>query len=381
MKRWMGLVVATLMMVALLAGCGGGGGGADELLIGGLAPLTGDVAVYGTSTRKGADLAFAEINENGGVLGKQVKFEVLDEKGDPAEAVNAYNRLISSKIVALLGDVTSKPTMAVAELAAKDGTPMLSATASHVDVTSYGDNIFRVCFTDPFQGEVMAVFAADSLNAKTAAIIYNTSDDYSQGLAESFQATAESKGITIVANEGYGADDKDFKAQLTKIQSQNPDVVFVPEYYNKDALIASQAREIGITAPLLGADGWDGVIGSMSEGNMDALNDCYFSNHYSVEDTDPKVVSFLENYKETYNEDANAFAALGYDAAYILAAAIEKAGSTDQEAIVKALSETDYAGVTGHISYAGSGDPIKSVSVTRIVDGKYTLYEKVTAGE
>lgn len=377
MKKWMSFVVAVLLMVGLLAGCGGGSS-SDEMLIGGLAPLTGDVAVYGTSARKGADLAFTEINANGGVLGKQVKFEVLDEKGDPAEAVNAYNRLVSSKIVALLGDVTSKPTMAVAELAAKDGTPMLTATASHVDVTTYGDNIFRVCFTDPFQGEVMATFAADSLGAKTAAILYNTSDDYSQGLSQSFKATAESKGMTIVANEGYGADDKDFKAQLTKIQNQNPDVLFVPEYYNKDALITAQAREIGIDVPILGADGWDGVIGSMSEGNMDALNDCYFSNHYSVEDTDPTVVSFLENYKKTYNEDANAFAALGYDAAYVLANAIEKAGSTDKAKIVEALAATDYDGVTGHIAYDGSGDPIKSVSVTRIVDGKYTLYEKVT---
>jgi len=379
MKKKLSILLAlmfTLSSLAAVTGCAKKDSG--TIMIGGLAPLTGEIAVYGNSVKNAASMAFDEINAKGGVLGKQIEYKVLDEKGDSAEAINAYNRLMSENIVALLGDVTSKPSIAVAELAAKDGILMLTPTASAPDVTKPGSNIFRVCFLDPFQGAAMATFAADSLKAKTVAVLYNTSDDYSQGLAASFKTKAEGLGLTVVNYDGYGADDKYFKAQLTKIASSNPDALFIPDYYAKDALIATQAREAGITVPILGADGWDGVLTSVDASNISVLNDVYFSNHYSVQDTSEKVTAFVKNYTAKYGEAPNALAALAYDAAYMMAQALTTAGSTDSKALVKAMSEIKYEGVTGTIQYAGSGDPVNSVTIIRIVDGKYNFFDKVT---
>jgi len=379
MKKKLALLMAAVFMLSSLAavsGCAKKDSG--TILIGGLAPLTGEIAVYGNSVKNAATMAFDEINAAGGVLGKKIDYKVYDEKGDSAEAVNAYNKLIDEKMVALLGDVTSKPSIAVAELAAKDGILMLTPTASAPGVTKPGNNIFRVCFLDPFQGAAMATFAADSLKAKNVAVLYNTSDDYSQGLAASFKTQAETLGLNVINYEGYGADDKDFKSQLTKIASSNPDALFVPDYYAKDALIATQARGAGITAPILGADGWDGVLTSVDASNIGVLNDVYFSNHYSVQDTSEKVKAFVKNYTAKFGEAPNALAALAYDAAYMMADVIKTAGSTDSKALIKAMAAIKYEGVTGTIQYAGSGDPVKSVTIIRIVDGKYNFFDKVT---
>ncbi len=346
----------------------------DSILIGGLAPLTGAVAVYGTTTTNGANLAFEEINANGGILGgKKVEYRVEDEKGEDAEAVNAYNRLSSSGIVALLGDVTSKPTIAVAGVANGEGMPMVTATATADAVTKVGDNVFRVCFIDPFQGVTMARFAYNNLGAKTAAVVYNTSDDYSDGIAKAFSAEAEKLGLTVVAYEGYGNDDIDFKTQLTNIAKDQPDVLMVPDYYSKAALIATQAKEVGLTSTLLGADGWDGVIQTVDAGSIDVLEGSYFCNHYSVMDQSEKVQNFIKSYTEKYGEAPSAFAALGYDAAYIIANAIEAAGSTDKAAILEAIANTNYEGVTGTMTFDADGNPIKSVSIIKIVNGEYTF--------
>ncbi|NLM49552.1 MAG: ABC transporter substrate-binding protein [Clostridiaceae bacterium] len=373
-KKMLALVLSGMLMLSLAA-CGGED--ANNIVIGGLAPLTGDVAVYGVAAKNGAELAFKEINDAGGIGGKKIVFKVLDEKGEVNEAVNSYENLKSQKIVALLGDVTSKPTMAVAQIAAEDRMPMITATATAEAVTTYGDNIFRVCFLDPYQGQTMAQFAAQNLQAKKAAIIYNNADDYSTGVAEAFEKAAKEKGMEVVAKESYGADDKLFKSQLTKIAAQNPDVLFIPDYYNRVALIASQAKEVGITATLLGADGWDGIF---NDPNVDAstVEGAYFCNHYSTEDEAKEVQDFIKAYSEAYGQQPNSFAALGYDAAKILAKAIEKAGSNDKEAIIKALQETEYDGVTGHIKFK-NGNPIKSVSIIKIVNGQYTLDSKITA--
>lgn len=379
-KKIMALTAATVFCVSMFAGCTNtaqNGGNGDTIYIGGLAPLTGDVAVYGNANKKGADLAFEEINAKGGVLGKQITFETLDEKGDVNEAITAFNRLVSQNMVAFLGDVTSKPTIAVADLAAQENIPMITATATAAEVTQAGDNIFRVCFLDPTQGKTMAQYAKDKLGATTAAIMYNVSDDYSTGLAKAFEEKAKELGMNIVGNETYNESDKDFKSQLTKIAGSNPDVLFLPDYYNNVALIASQVKEVGIQATLLGADGWDGVVKTVNADNMDSVNGSIFCNHYSAEDPSEKVQTFLTAYKEKYNEDPVSFSALAYDAAYILAQAIEKAGSTDKDAIIQALAETSYDGVTGHISFDSNGDPVKDVSIIKIEDGKYTLAEKV----
>ncbi len=389
MKGFLSILLAGAMVLSLAA-CGApaqnpgstpenNGQEGGEIVVGVLAPLTGDVAIYGQSVKNAVELAFEEINAAGGVNGKTFRLEILDEKGDPTEAVNAYNILASKNIDILLGDVTSKPTLAVAELAAQDGIPMITSTATHPDVTTYGDNIFRACFLDPFQGGVQAKFVAENLGLKKVAVMYNTSDDYSSGIAQTFQEKAKDFGLEVVAYEGYGADDKDFKTQLTKIQAAGAEALVLPDYYKTAALVASQAREIGLNCPIVGPDGFDGILDVVDAANVASVNNLYFTNHYYVGDTDPVVANFLKNYSNKYGSAANALAALGYDAAYIVAEAYKTTnGSTDKQAVIDALKNTNYTGVTGNVKYeAGSGDPVKSVSVIKIVDGQYVLETKV----
>lgn len=245
----------------------------DSVTFGVLAPLTGDVSVYGISTANGIEMGAKDVNENGGTMEKTLNLEVMDEKGDIAEATNAYNALRSKDVAAVIGDVTSKPAFAVAEIAAEeyadgDGVPVITPTGTSLDITPCGENIFRACYTDPFQGRAMATFAAENLGATKIAVMYNTSDDYSTGIANAFVETAEEKGIEVVANEGYGADDNDFKTQLTKIQALEPDAIMVPDYYSTVALIVTQAREIGYDGVMLGADGWDGVLNVLDDANI-----------------------------------------------------------------------------------------------------------------
>lgn len=388
MKNLFAATLATLLVAGMFAGCApkpatgtpaADGASGDTIKLGVLAPLTGEVSVYGVAAKNGIDLAVGEINAAGGVLGKQIELMVEDEKGDVAEAVNGYNKLMSKGMVALLGDVTTKPTIAVAELAAADGLPMVTATGTGLSITTYGPNVFRTCFTDPFQGKIMAKFAAETLKAKNIAIIYNTSDDYSTGLVASFEEVAATKGLTIVAKEGYGGDDKDFKAQLTKIAATKPDALFVPDYYSKVSLIATQAREVGYEGDMLGADGWDGVFGTLDAANKTAVNNSYISNHYSAQDTDPKVADFVKAFTGKYSETPNSFAALGYDTAYMMAQAIEAAGSTDAQAIIDAIKTIEFSGVTGNITFDENNNPIKDATILKLMDGEANFHSKVTA--
>lgn len=382
-KRLLAMFLAAAMMLTAVTGCGGDQGGAGnggsedgDIKIGGLAPLTGDVSVYGIAVDNGVQIAIHEINSNGGILGRDIHYIVYDEKGDATEAVNAYNKLVQSdKVVAIIGDVTSKPTLAVAQQAVKDKIPMITASGTAENITAAGENIFRACFIDPFQGELMASYAAKKLGKKTAAVIYDISDDYSKGLYESFEASAKDLGLEIVQVEGYSKGTVDFKAQLTNIKSKNPDVIFLPVYYQDVALIAVQAKELGITAQFLGADGWDGVTGQVDASNMDAVNDAYFCSQYSAQSDDPKMQNFLEYYKELYGTEASQFAVLGYDAMMMLAQAINEAGSTDSAAITKALAEIDFTGLTGHMVFDEKRNPIKSAAITQIQDGAYQFVE------
>ena len=386
-KRFLAMVLAAAMMLTAMVGCGNGntqdGGNAnnagatgDTIKIGGLAPLTGDVSVYGVAVDNGVKMAVEEINADGGVLGKQIEYIVYDEKGDATEAVNAYNKLVQSdNVVAIVGDVTSKPTLAVAQQAAKDKIPLITASGTAENITQAGENIFRACFIDPFQGELMASYASKKLEKKTAAIIYNISDDYSKGLYEAFEAAAGDLGIEVVQVEGYGKGTVDFKAQLTNIKSKNPDVIFLPVYYQDVALIAVQAKELGIEAQFLGADGWDGVIGQVDESNMDAVNGAYFCSQYSAQSDDPNLQAFLSKYKETYGMDASQFAVLGYDAMKMLAQAISEAGSTDSAAITSAMAAIDFTSLTGHMTFDENRNPVKSAAITQIDNGEYKFIE------
>lgn len=373
MKKWSYEVVAAALLFTACGGekVGGSQGGEDTIKLGAAGPLTGALAIYGVSATNGTKLAIDEINKNGGILGKQIELNLLDEKGDTTEAVTAYNKLMDWGMVAYIGNVTSKPSVAVSELAAADGIPMITPSGTQFSITEAGDNIFRVCFTDPYQGEVLANLASEKLQAKTAAILINNSSDYSDGVAQAFIKKSQETGIKIVATEGYSDGDKDFKAQLTKLLPLNPDVIVVPNYYEQDALIASQAREIGLKSQFIGPDGWDGVIKTLDSSSHTVLEGALFTNHYAIDDSNEKVQHFVTAYRDRYKDEPSAFSALAYDAVYMLKSAMETVGSTDKEAVAKALREIDFNGVTGHLTFDEHNNPVKAVTIIKIENGEY----------
>ena len=378
-------ILAALMALAMLgafSGCsntgdGGsasGGSDSDTIRIGGLAPLTGDAASYGVAVNNAIQMAVEDINANGGIDGKQIEYIYYDEKGDTTEATNAYNKLVQDdKVVAIIGDVTTKPTLAVAQTSQQDNIPIITATATAAEVTLTGPNIFRACFTDPFQGELMASYASEKLGATKVAVLSDMADDYSSGIAEAFVAKAEELGMQVVADEKYQDGDVDFKSQLTNIKSQNPDVLFLPVYYEDLRLISAQAKEVGVTAQLCGADGWDSVLTDNFDSSV--LNGGVFCSQYSTESTDERVQNFISAYKEKYEMDPNMFAVLAYDATNMMAQAISDAGSTDSQAIIDAMAALEYDGLTGHMTFDEDRNPQKSAVIVSIQDNAYKFVE------
>lgn len=378
-------ILAALMALAMLgafSGCsntgdGGsasGGSDSDTIRIGGLAPLTGDAASYGVAVNNAIQMAVEDINANGGIDGKQIEYIYYDEKGDTTEATNAYNKLVQDdKVVAIIGDVTTKPTLAVAQTSQQDNIPIITATATAAEVTLTGPNIFRACFTDPFQGELMASYASEKLGATKVAVLSDMADDYSSGIAEAFVAKAEELGMQVVADEKYQDGDVDFKSQLTNIKGQNPDVLFLPVYYEDLRLISAQAKEVGVTAQLCGADGWDSVLTDNFDSSV--LNGGVFCSQYSTESTDERVQSFISAYKEKYEMDPNMFAVLAYDATNMMAQAISDAGSTDSQAIIDAMAALEYDGLTGHMTFDEDRNPQKSAVIVSIQDNAYKFVE------
>ena len=355
-------------------GSASGGSDSDTIRIGGLAPLTGDAASYGVAVNNAIQMAVEDINANGGIDGKQIEYIYYDEKGDTTEATNAYNKLVQDdKVVAIIGDVTTKPTLAVAQTSQQDNIPIITATATAAEVTLTGPNIFRACFTDPFQGELMASYASEKLGATKVAVLSDMADDYSSGIAEAFVAKAEELGMQVVADEKYQDGDVDFKSQLTNIKGQNPDVLFLPVYYEDLRLISAQAKEVGVTAQLCGADGWDSVLTDNFDSSV--LNGGVFCSQYSTESTDERVQSFISAYKEKYEMDPNMFAVLAYDATNMMAQAISDAGSTDSQAIIDAMAALEYDGLTGHMTFDEDRNPKKSAVIVSIQDNAYKFVE------
>ena len=375
--RKINMFVVGAMM--LIGGCGKSGEVAkpETIKIGGMAPLTGALAIYGVTTTNGAELAVKEINENGGVLGKKIEYVMLDTKGDSTEAVMAYNKLVDEKVAGIIGEVTSKPTLAVAEVAVQDNMPLITPTGTQVDITEVGPNIFRVCFTNPYQGKVLAITSKERLGANTVAVMLNNSSDYSDGIAKAFIEESEKLGMKVMGVEGYADGDKDFRPQLTKLAAMNPDAILIPEYYEQAALIATQAREVGVKSIFAGSDGWDGIAKTLDQSAYAAIENSYFTNHFSMEDQSEKIQNFLKDYREAYKEDPSAFSALGYDAVYMMKSAIEKAGGTDKQKIVDALKGIEYDGVTGYLTFDDHNNPIKAVTVLKIENGKYVFDSKV----
>lgn len=363
----------------LIGGCGKSGEVAkpETIKIGGMAPLTGALAIYGVTTTNGAELAVKEINENGGVLGKKIEYVMLDTKGDSTEAVMAYNKLVDEKVAGIIGEVTSKPTLAVAEVAVQDNMPLITPTGTQVDITEAGPNVFRVCFTNPYQGKVLAITSKERLGADTVAVMLNNSSDYSDGIAKAFIEESEKLGMRVMGVEGYSDGDKDFRPQLTKLAAMNPDVILIPEYYEQAALIATQAREVGVKSIFVGSDGWDGIAKTLDKSSYAAIENSYFTNHFSMEDQSEKIQNFLKDYREAYKEDPSAFSALGYDAVYMMKSAIEKAGTTDKQKVVNALKGIEYDGVTGYLTFDDHNNPVKAVTVLKIENGKYVFDSKV----
>lgn len=376
MKKINMFVVGAMM---LIGGCGKSGEVAkpETIKIGGMAPLTGALAIYGVTTTNGAELAVKEINENGGILGKKIEYIMLDTKGDSTEAVMAYNKLVDEKVAGIIGEITSKPTLAVAEVAVQDNMPLITPTGTQVDITEAGPNVFRVCFTNPYQGKVLAITSKERLGADTVAVMLNNSSDYSDGITKAFIEESEKLGMKVMGVEGYSDGDKDFRPQLTKLAAMNPDVVLIPEYYEQAALIATQAREVGVKSIFVGSDGWDGIAKTLDKSSYSAIENSYFTNHFSMEDQSEKIQNFLKDYRETYKEDPSAFSALGYDAIYMMKSAIEKAGTTDKQKVVDALKGIEYDGITGYLTFDDHNNPVKAVTVLKIENGKYIFDSKI----
>ncbi|QJW49274.1 ABC transporter substrate-binding protein [bacterium BFN5] len=384
-KKWVSmasLLVGVTMLGSLVAGCGGASTNSKEIKIGANFEMTGGIANFGNQTVNGIKLAIKEANANGGVLGKQLTLVVADNKSEPSEAANAITKLITQdKVKVVLGPVASSNVMATTQIAQDNKIPVITATATNPKVTvdngQVKSQVFRACFIDPFQGTVMANFASKSMKAKTAAIYVDNSSDYSKGLAQFFEEGFVKNGGTIVAKEAFLQKDQDFKATLTKIKASNPDVIFIPAYYEEVGKISKQARELGLTQPLLGTDGWDDPK-LVEIAGAAALNNGYFSNHYSPQDTDPNVVKFVEAYKKEYGQEPSALAALGYDSALMLIDAIKRAGSDDPAKIREALEQTKNLQVsTGIITLDANHNPVKSAVVIEMKDGKQVFKEKI----
>ena len=369
-------IIAILATAAVFfTGCGNNeanvSNNSDEIMIGSTFPLTGQYSNYGQSTVNGMEMAIEEINEAGGINGKKISLESLDDKGELTDAVTSYNKLAQNGAQAVVGTSTSSPSLAIAEASLADGIPVITPTGTEESITEGKENVFRTCFTNPYQGELLAIFAKDKLDSKTAAILVNNASDYSTGIAESFEKKAEELGIKVVAKESYGENDTDFKAQLTSIASEDSDVLLIPEYYEKLALITPQARDAGIKADFIGGDGWDGILKTMDQSSYDIIQDSYFTNHFSIEDDNPKVKDFIEAYREKYDEDPTAFSALGYDTIYIIKEGFESADSDTNEDRNKAIKDLDFDGITGAFKFDENNNPQKDASIMKIDNGEY----------
>lgn len=349
----------------------------NEIVIGSYSPNTGATATFGQFQLHGTEMAIEEINAAGGINGKKIRHINYDNKSDNDETLAVVNRLISQDgVVAILGEATSGRSKIGAQVAQQHKVPMLTSSATNPDVTKTGNFIFRACFIDPFQGTVMAKFMTDNLKLKKAAILRDIKNDYSVGLSDIFAEKLKEAGGEVVTDISYQEGDIDFKSQLTAIKAKNVDAIFVPGYYNEVALIAKQARELGLKQPLLGGDGWSSP--KLYEIAKNALDGSYFSNHYTTESRDPKTIAFVKAYKEKYNEDADVMAALAYDAVYFLAEAIKNTKEVTPENIREELTKIkDFHGVTGKMSMNENRDAVKSAVIVQVQGPEYKYITSV----
>ena len=355
----------------------------DTIKVGVMGPMTGDVSVYGLAVINGANLYLDQVNANGGINGKMIESITMDEQGDATQAVQCFTKMVDEGIVGLVGDVTTTPTLAVAAESQDYNMPMVTASATAEAVTydaetdTVNENVFRACFTDPFQGVKMADYAYEKLGYTKAAVIFLKGKDYNEGLAENFAKEFEAKGGTIVDQESYSEGDVDFKTQLTSILGKGPEMVFCPNYYQDVGQILAQAESVGLTVPFLGGDGWDGLEGYAT---ADQLKDSYFCACYAKGSS----TEFEDAYKAEYGEAyPNGFAPLGYDAAMTVVYGIQAAedagleAGTDEykQAVIDAIAGGTIQGITGTFTFDEHHNPVKSTAILTYVDGKPELKE------
>lgn len=377
------LVLGTVL-AGLAAGCGGGEKKADTIKVGANLEMTGGSASYGISSKNAIELAFKEINEKGGINGKQLELVVADNKSEAAEATNAMQKLVSQdNVVAVIGPNLSSSVIAASAInnSAKvlDIAPMATNPYVTVDQASgkTKDFNYRTCFIDPFQGTVMAKFATAELGVGNAAVLIDNSSDYAKGLAQFFKENFVKEGGAVTAKESYLQKDTDFKATLTKIKATNPDFLYVPGYYQEVGLIVKQARELGMNMPIAGGDGWDSA--KMPEiAGAAALNNTYFSSLYSPEDSSDINKNFVAAYEKAYGQKPDVFAALSYDSALLVAEAIKNAGSTEPAKISEAMAKINgFSGVSGSVTFDDKHNPVKSAVILEYKDGAQSLKTKI----
>lgn len=379
-KFWLGLTSALLLAACGNGGEGGdtasggnGGGGEGNVVIGGNFELSGDASAYGTPMHQGVQLAVEQMNENGGVLGGDVEYKFYDNTSVAQEAASVATRLATEdEVVAIIGPATTGDANAQTPAVTRAGVPAILPAATGDMVTMEDgetvlEYIFRVCFQDSFQGEVLANFAQNDLGATKAVILYDNSTDYAVGLTEAFKSVFTGE---IVDEPTFVGGETDFNSVLTTIRNKDFDVLFIPGYYEEAGLIIKQAREMGIDQPILGPDGFANTT-LLDLANPSNVNDVYYTGHFTPNSDDPLVQDFLAAYEEKFGTPADSFAALAYDAANLLFAAVEAAGSTDTDAVTEAIANTtDFEGITGTFSLDENHNPVKNTFVIELQNGE-----------
>ncbi|BAS28546.1 ABC transporter substrate-binding protein [Limnochorda pilosa] len=376
MRRSPGLFVLAALVLAWMAGPSSAQ--AQEIVVGLNAELTGSIPVVGQSSRNAALMAVDEVNAQGGLLvggaRHRIRLLVEDNHDDPAAAAAVAQKLIyQDQVVAMVGPNASRDAIPAATIAESARTPMISPWSTNPQTTAGKSYVFRACFTDDFQGQVVAGFVYRDLGLRRAAVLYDVASDYNKGIAEIFRSSFTKLGGQVVAFETYTTGDRDFSSQITRIVSLNPDVLFLPNYYSEVPLQVQQARNLGYEGPIIGSDSW-GSTEIVALGGA-VMNDQFFTTHYAPDIATPEARAFIEGYEERYGSTPDDVAALTYDAFGMLFHAIQQAGSWEREAIRQALAQiSQFTGVTGTMSFHGTGDPEKSAVVIRIQDGQFRYY-------
>jgi branched-chain amino acid transport system substrate-binding protein len=382
--KGLSVLAASTAMLVMLTGCGGAKKGGDTIKVGGDLEMTGGSASYGASAKNGIELAFKQINDKGGINGKKLSLVVADNKSEATEATNAMQKLVSQdKVVAVIGPNLSSAVIAASAVNTGAKVLDISPMGTNPNVTVDPKNNktktynFRTCFIDPFQGTVMASFASKDLKTKKAAIMIDNSSDYAKGLAQFFKENFVKNGGQIVAEEFYLQKDTDFKATLTKIKAANPDLLYIPGYYQEVGMIVKQGREMGLTIPMAGGDGWDSAKLPEIAGK-EALNNTFFSSLYSPDDDSKLNKDFVAEYQKAYNARPDVFAALAYDSALLVAEAIKSANSTEPGKIAEAMAKIKgFNGVSGSVTFNEQHNPVKSAVIIEHKGGAQTFKTKV----